>query len=78
MNSYEFDHNCAVSSHMTLTSCFFLCVCVLQCERDVEHVQQQLEDYKHPPLSLSRLSLKQHKFKSFRESAVVSLFHNYS
>ncbi|XP_043099177.1 rho guanine nucleotide exchange factor 40, partial [Puntigrus tetrazona] len=41
-----------------------------KCERDIEHVQQQLEDYKHPPLSLSRLSLKQHKFKSFRESAM--------
>ncbi|XP_016110893.1 pleckstrin homology domain-containing family G member 4B-like isoform X2 [Sinocyclocheilus grahami] len=41
-----------------------------KCERDVEHVQQHLEDYKHPPLSLSRLSLKQHKFKSFRESAM--------
>ncbi|KAF4110495.1 rho guanine nucleotide exchange factor 40 isoform X1 [Onychostoma macrolepis] len=41
-----------------------------KCERDIEHVQQQLEDYKHPPLSLSRLSLKQHKFRSFRESAM--------
>ncbi|KTF90112.1 hypothetical protein cypCar_00008187 [Cyprinus carpio] len=41
-----------------------------KCERDIEHEQQQLEDYKHPPLSLSRLSLKQHKFRSFRESAM--------
>ncbi|XP_056613263.1 rho guanine nucleotide exchange factor 40 [Triplophysa dalaica] len=40
-----------------------------KCEREIEQVQEQLEDYKHPPLSLSRLSLKQHKFKSFRESA---------
>lgn len=50
----------------------FLCVCLMQCEREIEQVQEQLEDYKHPPLSLSRLSLKQHKFKSFRESAMVS------
>ncbi|XP_067256025.1 rho guanine nucleotide exchange factor 40 isoform X3 [Chanodichthys erythropterus] len=41
-----------------------------KCERDIEHIQEQLEDYKHPPLSLSRLSLKQHKFKSFRDSAM--------
>uniref|UniRef100_A0A672KXV2 Rho guanine nucleotide exchange factor 40-like n=1 Tax=Sinocyclocheilus grahami TaxID=75366 RepID=A0A672KXV2_SINGR len=41
-----------------------------KCDRNIEHVQQQLEDYKHPPLSLSRLSLKQHKFRSFRESAM--------
>ncbi|KAI7813921.1 rho guanine nucleotide exchange factor 40 isoform X2 [Triplophysa rosa] len=41
-----------------------------KCEREIQQVQEQLEDYKHPPLSLSRLSLKQHKFKSFRESAM--------
>ncbi|XP_030636621.1 rho guanine nucleotide exchange factor 40 [Chanos chanos] len=41
-----------------------------KCEREIEHVQEQLEDYKDPPLSLSRLSLKQQKFKSFRESAM--------
>ncbi|XP_051554972.1 rho guanine nucleotide exchange factor 40-like isoform X2 [Myxocyprinus asiaticus] len=41
-----------------------------KCDREIEHVQEQLEDYKHPPLSLSRLSLKQHKFKGFRESAM--------
>ncbi|XP_052456836.1 rho guanine nucleotide exchange factor 40 [Carassius gibelio] len=41
-----------------------------KCERAIEQEQQQLEDYKHPPLSLSRLSLKQHKFRSFRESAM--------
>ncbi|XP_073715706.1 rho guanine nucleotide exchange factor 40 isoform X1 [Misgurnus anguillicaudatus] len=41
-----------------------------KCEREIQQVQEQLEDYKLPPLSLSSLSLKQHKFKSFRESAM--------
>ncbi|XP_001919604.4 rho guanine nucleotide exchange factor 40 isoform X1 [Danio rerio] len=41
-----------------------------KCERDVEQIQDQLKDYKDPPLSLSRLTLKQHKFRSFRESAM--------
>ncbi|XP_051580200.1 pleckstrin homology domain-containing family G member 4B-like isoform X1 [Myxocyprinus asiaticus] len=41
-----------------------------KCDREIEHVQEQLEDYKHPPLSLSRLSLKQHKFKGLRGSAM--------
>ncbi|XP_026878671.2 rho guanine nucleotide exchange factor 40 isoform X3 [Electrophorus electricus] len=41
-----------------------------KCEQDIESVQEQLEEYKDPPLSLSRLSLKQQKFKSFRESAM--------
>ncbi|XP_076868210.1 rho guanine nucleotide exchange factor 40 [Brachyhypopomus gauderio] len=41
-----------------------------KCERDVERVQDQLGEYRDPPLSLSRLSLTQQKFKSFRESAM--------
>ncbi|XP_036439137.1 pleckstrin homology domain-containing family G member 4B [Colossoma macropomum] len=41
-----------------------------KCEKEIERVQEQLEEYKDPPLSLSRLSLKQQKFKSFRESAM--------
>uniref|UniRef100_A0A3P8XUR3 Rho guanine nucleotide exchange factor (GEF) 40 n=1 Tax=Esox lucius TaxID=8010 RepID=A0A3P8XUR3_ESOLU len=40
-----------------------------KCEREIEQIQDQLEDYKEPPISLSRLSLKQQKFKTFRESA---------
>uniref|UniRef100_A0A673CEW3 Rho guanine nucleotide exchange factor (GEF) 40 n=2 Tax=Sphaeramia orbicularis TaxID=375764 RepID=A0A673CEW3_9TELE len=40
-----------------------------KCDKEIEQVQSQLEDYKDPPLSLSRLSLKQQKFKTFRESA---------
>jgi len=43
-----------------------------QCDKEIEQVQSQLEDYKDPPLSLSRLSLKQQKFRSFRETANVS------
>lgn len=43
-----------------------------QCDKEIEQVQSQLEDYKDPPLSLSRLSLKQQKFKTFREMANVS------
>ncbi|XP_060720300.1 pleckstrin homology domain-containing family G member 4B isoform X1 [Tachysurus vachellii] len=39
-------------------------------ETEIDHVQEQLEEYKDPPLSLSRLLLKQQKFKSFRESAM--------
>ncbi|XP_066515955.1 rho guanine nucleotide exchange factor 40 [Hoplias malabaricus] len=41
-----------------------------KCEMEIDRVQEQLDEYKHPPLSLSRLSLKQQKFKSFRESAM--------
>ncbi|KAL3046182.1 hypothetical protein OYC64_004234 [Pagothenia borchgrevinki] len=40
-----------------------------KCDKEIEQVQSQLEDYKDPPLSLSRLSLKQQKFKTFRETA---------
>ncbi|KAM6960141.1 LOW QUALITY PROTEIN: rho guanine nucleotide exchange factor 40 [Tautogolabrus adspersus] len=40
-----------------------------KCDKEIEQVQSQLEDYKEPPLSLSRLSLKQQKFKTFRETA---------
>ncbi|KAM9426500.1 LOW QUALITY PROTEIN: rho guanine nucleotide exchange factor 40 [Pholidichthys leucotaenia] len=40
-----------------------------KCDKEIEQVQAQLEDYKDPPLSLSRLSLKQQKFKTFREAA---------
>ena len=43
-----------------------------QCDQEIREVQSQLEEYKDPPLSLSRLSVKQHKFKSFRETANVS------
>ncbi|KAF5901895.1 rho guanine nucleotide exchange factor 40-like, partial [Clarias magur] len=41
-----------------------------KCEKEIDHVQEQLEEYRDPPLSLSRLSLKQQKFKSFRASAM--------
>lgn len=44
-----------------------------QCDKEIVQVQSQLEDYKDPPLSLSRLSLKQQKFKTFRETANVSV-----
>ncbi|KAM6909462.1 LOW QUALITY PROTEIN: rho guanine nucleotide exchange factor 40 [Xenentodon cancila] len=40
-----------------------------KCDKEIEKVQSQLEDYKDPPLSLSRLSLKQQKFRTFREAA---------
>ncbi|CAK6975557.1 rho guanine nucleotide exchange factor 40 [Scomber scombrus] len=40
-----------------------------KCDTEIEQVQSQLDDYKDPPLSLSRLSLKQQKFKTFRETA---------
>ncbi|XP_018518086.1 LOW QUALITY PROTEIN: rho guanine nucleotide exchange factor 40 [Lates calcarifer] len=40
-----------------------------KCDKEIEQVQSQLEDYKDPPLSLSRLSLKQQRFKTFRETA---------
>ncbi|XP_035473786.2 rho guanine nucleotide exchange factor 40 isoform X2 [Scophthalmus maximus] len=40
-----------------------------KCDEQIEQVQSQLDDYKDPPLSLSRLSLKQQKFKTFRETA---------
>lgn len=43
-----------------------------QCDKEIEQVQSQLEEYKDPPLSLSRLSLKQQKFRTFRETANVS------
>ncbi|MFT7815262.1 rho guanine nucleotide exchange factor 40-like isoform X2, partial [Arapaima gigas] len=41
-----------------------------QCERDLEKAQEQLEGYKDTPLSLSKLALKQQKFKAFRESTL--------
>uniref|UniRef100_A0A3B3W051 Rho guanine nucleotide exchange factor (GEF) 40 n=1 Tax=Poecilia latipinna TaxID=48699 RepID=A0A3B3W051_9TELE len=40
-----------------------------KCDKEIEQVQSQLEEYKDPPLSLSRLSLKQQKFRTFRETA---------
>ncbi|XP_061922966.1 pleckstrin homology domain-containing family G member 4B [Entelurus aequoreus] len=40
-----------------------------KCDQEIEQVQGQLDDYKEPPLSLSRLSLKQQKFKTLRETA---------
>ncbi|XP_047450939.1 rho guanine nucleotide exchange factor 40 isoform X2 [Mugil cephalus] len=40
-----------------------------KCDKEIEQVQSQLDDYKDPPLSLSRLSLKQQRFKTFRETA---------
>uniref|UniRef100_H3CPP4 Rho guanine nucleotide exchange factor (GEF) 40 n=1 Tax=Tetraodon nigroviridis TaxID=99883 RepID=H3CPP4_TETNG len=40
-------------------------------DKEIERVQSQLEEYREPPLSLSRLSLKQQKFKSFRETANI-------
>ncbi|MED6294062.1 hypothetical protein CHARACLAT_017017, partial [Characodon lateralis] len=39
-----------------------------KCDKEIEQVQSQLEEYKDPPLSLSRLSLKQQKFRTFRET----------
>lgn len=54
---------------------FSLCLppSLSQCDKEIEQVQSQLEEYKEPPLSLSRLSLKQQKFKTFRETANVSV-----
>lgn len=49
---------------------------ISQCDKEIEQVQSQLEDYKDPPLSLSRLSLKQQKFRTFRETANVSGQHD--
>ncbi|XP_038156210.1 pleckstrin homology domain-containing family G member 4B isoform X2 [Cyprinodon tularosa] len=40
-----------------------------KCDKEIEQVQSQLEEYKDPPLSLSRLSLKQQKFRTFKETA---------
>ncbi|KAM4714431.1 rho guanine nucleotide exchange factor 40 isoform 1-T1 [Anableps anableps] len=40
-----------------------------KCDKEIEQVQSQLEEYKDPPLSLSRLSLKQQKFRTFKEMA---------
>ncbi|XP_057710975.1 rho guanine nucleotide exchange factor 40 isoform X1 [Corythoichthys intestinalis] len=40
-----------------------------KCEEEMERVQSQLDSYKDPPLSLSRLSLQQQKFKTLRETA---------
>ncbi|KAK7910367.1 hypothetical protein WMY93_015051 [Mugilogobius chulae] len=40
-----------------------------KCDKEIVRVQSQLEDFRDPPLSLSRLSLKQQKFKTFRETA---------
>ncbi|XP_068164039.1 rho guanine nucleotide exchange factor 40 isoform X2 [Antennarius striatus] len=40
-----------------------------KCDKEIEQIQSQLGDYKDPPLSLSRLSLKQQKFKTFRQTA---------
>ncbi|TKS93136.1 Rho guanine nucleotide exchange factor 40 [Collichthys lucidus] len=44
-----------------------------KCDKEIEQVQSQLDNYKDPPLSLSRLSLKQQKFKTFRETANIRL-----
>ncbi|XP_068612059.1 rho guanine nucleotide exchange factor 40 [Brachionichthys hirsutus] len=40
-----------------------------KCDKEIEQIQSQLGDYKDPPLSLSRLSLKQQKFKTFKQTA---------
>ncbi|XP_061619218.1 rho guanine nucleotide exchange factor 40 isoform X4 [Phyllopteryx taeniolatus] len=40
-----------------------------KCDEEVERVQLQTDAYKDPPLSLSRLSLQQQKFKTLRETA---------
>uniref|UniRef100_A0A3P8RKH4 Rho guanine nucleotide exchange factor (GEF) 40 n=1 Tax=Amphiprion percula TaxID=161767 RepID=A0A3P8RKH4_AMPPE len=42
-----------------------------QCDKEIEQVQSQLEDYKDPPLSLSRLSLKQQTFELHSETLSV-------
>ncbi|XP_062864861.1 rho guanine nucleotide exchange factor 40 [Trichomycterus rosablanca] len=41
-----------------------------KCEEQLDGLQEQLEEFKDPPLSLSRLALQQHKFRSFRTSTV--------
>ncbi|XP_077401026.1 rho guanine nucleotide exchange factor 40 [Vanacampus margaritifer] len=40
-----------------------------KCDEEMERVQSQVHTYKDPPLSLSRLSLQQQKFKNLRETA---------
>ncbi|XP_051921750.1 rho guanine nucleotide exchange factor 40 isoform X1 [Hippocampus zosterae] len=40
-----------------------------KCDEEIERVQSQVHGYKDPPLSLSRLSLQQQKFKQLREAA---------
>ncbi|XP_077598310.1 rho guanine nucleotide exchange factor 40 isoform X1 [Stigmatopora nigra] len=40
-----------------------------KCKQEMEQVQSELDSYKDPPLSLSRLSLQQQKFKALRETA---------
>ncbi|XP_077444922.1 rho guanine nucleotide exchange factor 40 isoform X2 [Stigmatopora argus] len=40
-----------------------------KCNEEMEHVQSELDSYKDPPLSLSRLSLQQQRFKALRETA---------
>ncbi|XP_049616081.1 rho guanine nucleotide exchange factor 40 isoform X2 [Syngnathus scovelli] len=40
-----------------------------KCDEDMRRVQSQVQTYKDPPLSLSRLSLQQQKFKKLRETA---------
>lgn len=63
---------CPVSSSHSPTLSLSLLTFNPQCDKEIEQVQSQLDDYKDPPLSLSRLSLKQQKFKTFRETANVS------
>ncbi|XP_037118462.1 rho guanine nucleotide exchange factor 40 isoform X2 [Syngnathus acus] len=40
-----------------------------KCDEDMRRVQSQVQTYKDPPLSLSRLSLQQQQFKKLRETA---------
>ncbi|XP_061664881.1 rho guanine nucleotide exchange factor 40 isoform X10 [Syngnathoides biaculeatus] len=40
-----------------------------KCDEEVQRVQLQTEAYRDPPVSLSRLSLQQQKFKTLRERA---------
>ncbi|KAG5846273.1 hypothetical protein ANANG_G00148030 [Anguilla anguilla] len=41
-----------------------------RCDREVEQVVEQVEEFRVPPLSLSSLALKQQKYRAFREMAM--------
>ncbi|KAJ8382504.1 hypothetical protein SKAU_G00032820 [Synaphobranchus kaupii] len=41
-----------------------------RCEREVEQVVEQVEEFRVPPLSLCSLALKQQKYRAFRETAM--------
>ncbi|TRY55747.1 hypothetical protein DNTS_016169 [Danionella cerebrum] len=41
-----------------------------KCEMEMVCVQEQLEEYKEPLVSLNKLTLTQHKFRSFRDAAM--------